>query len=123
MPYKQYYAHSLQGKPPSHWQPLIDHLKNTATLAGRFAAVFGASDWAKSQGSGTTLENTQLNIRGVYMPKNLNPRSQNQIIHPLGLNTPPHNLGILGNSWHIRLPDTTPGCLTAGLPTQASSRA
>jgi hypothetical protein len=26
----KYYAHSLEGKPPSEWQPLDEHLKNVA---------------------------------------------------------------------------------------------
>ena len=25
-----YYAHSLEGKPPSEWQPLEEHLRNVA---------------------------------------------------------------------------------------------
>jgi hypothetical protein len=27
---KKYYAHSLDGKTPSDWQPLEEHLKNVA---------------------------------------------------------------------------------------------
>jgi hypothetical protein len=27
---KKYYAHTLDGKPPSDWQPLEEHLKNVA---------------------------------------------------------------------------------------------
>ncbi|MFH1241397.1 MAG: hypothetical protein V1689_03450 [Pseudomonadota bacterium] len=38
----QYYAHSLEGKPPSQWQPLEDHLKNVAGMARGFAKDFGA---------------------------------------------------------------------------------
>ena len=33
---KQYYAHSLDGKPPSNWQPLEEHLKNVAEMAKPF---------------------------------------------------------------------------------------
>lgn len=40
---KEYYAHSLQGKPRSEWQPLEVHLKNVAELA----ASFGNNDTVK----------------------------------------------------------------------------
>jgi len=39
------YAHSLEGKPPSEWQPLDEHLKNVAEMARSFAKPFGAGDW------------------------------------------------------------------------------
>jgi len=42
----KYYAHSLEGKPPENWQPLEDHLKNVAEMAGRFADQFDAKTWA-----------------------------------------------------------------------------
>ena len=42
---KKYYAHSLDGKPPSDWQPLDEHLKNVAEMAQSFAMAFGAGDW------------------------------------------------------------------------------
>jgi len=42
---KKYYAHSLDGKPPSDWQPLEDHLKNVAEMARSFAESFDAGDW------------------------------------------------------------------------------
>jgi CRISPR-associated endonuclease/helicase Cas3 len=41
-----YYAHSLEGRPPSEWQPLEEHLRNVAEKARSFAEVFGAGDWA-----------------------------------------------------------------------------
>ena len=41
----EFYAHSLEGKLPSEWQPLETHLKNVADLAGSFAREFGARDW------------------------------------------------------------------------------
>jgi CRISPR-associated endonuclease/helicase Cas3 len=43
---RKYYAHTLEGRPPSEWQPLEEHLKNVAELARRFADAFGAGDWA-----------------------------------------------------------------------------
>lgn len=46
----QYYAHSLEGKPTSEWQPLGEHLKNVAKRAAEFAAVFQSSDWARTAG-------------------------------------------------------------------------
>lgn len=45
-----YYAHSLPGKPPQDWEPLEDHLKAVAELAGEFAEKFGAREWGKVAG-------------------------------------------------------------------------
>lgn len=42
---QKFYAHSLEGRPEEEWQPLKDHLKNVAALAGSFAGKFGARDW------------------------------------------------------------------------------
>jgi CRISPR-associated endonuclease/helicase Cas3 len=42
---KQYYAHSLEGKPPSEWHKLEEHLRGTAERATKFAAEFGCSEW------------------------------------------------------------------------------
>ena len=42
---KHFYAHSLQGKPCSEWQPLETHLKNVAEMACSFAEAFGAGHW------------------------------------------------------------------------------
>lgn len=41
----QYFAHTLPGKPPADWQPLEQHLKETAEKAKEFASAFGAGDW------------------------------------------------------------------------------
>ena len=38
----EYYAHSLDGKPPEDWQSLEEHLKNVAEKARAFAEAFGA---------------------------------------------------------------------------------
>lgn len=46
----EYYAHTLEGRPCSEWQPLEEHLKNVADLARRFAEDFGAGDWAWNVG-------------------------------------------------------------------------
>ena len=37
---KEYYAHSLEGKPPSEWQQLDEHLNNVAVMARSFAEKF-----------------------------------------------------------------------------------
>lgn len=42
---KEYYAHSLEGRASSEWQPLDEHLKNVAEIARSFAEAFNASDW------------------------------------------------------------------------------
>lgn len=43
---KEYYAHSLEGRPQKEWQRLEDHLKNVAKLAREFAEPFGGGEWA-----------------------------------------------------------------------------
>lgn len=40
----RYYAHSLAGRPEEHWQPLEEHLHNTAELAAEFARHFSAAE-------------------------------------------------------------------------------
>nr|MBL0702285.1 CRISPR-associated endonuclease Cas3'' [Desulfobacterales bacterium] len=42
---KKYYAHTLEGKSPSDWQPLKEHLENVAEMAQLFADAFDAGDW------------------------------------------------------------------------------
>ena len=42
---KKYYAHTLEGKSPSDWQPLKQHLENVAEMAQLFADAFDAGDW------------------------------------------------------------------------------
>ena len=37
---KKYYAHTLDGKAPSDWQPLEEHLKNVAEIALSFSIAF-----------------------------------------------------------------------------------
>lgn len=41
----EFYAHTKEGRPPSDWQPLEEHLKNVAEKAKEFAEAFGAGDW------------------------------------------------------------------------------
>jgi len=42
---REFYAHSLPGKPEPNWQRLHEHLENCAKLAAEFASSFNASDW------------------------------------------------------------------------------
>ena len=44
---KDFYAHSLEGRPQAEWQKLKDHLRNVAKLARQFAEPFGGDDWAE----------------------------------------------------------------------------
>ena len=43
---KEYYAHSVNGRPPEGWHRLEDHLKKVAEMACTFAYDFNAGDWA-----------------------------------------------------------------------------
>jgi len=47
---KKYYAHSIDGKLSSEWQPLEEHLRNVAKLAAEFARPFGGDEWAYLSG-------------------------------------------------------------------------
>lgn len=40
-----FYAHSLNGKPPEDWHRIEDHLKRVAEMARDFANDFGAGEW------------------------------------------------------------------------------
>jgi len=42
---KKYYAHNLEDKLPSDWQPLEGHLRNVAEIARGFAENSGAGGW------------------------------------------------------------------------------
>lgn len=44
---KEFYAHSLEGRPQEEWQKLEEHLRNVAKLARKFAESFGGGDWAE----------------------------------------------------------------------------
>jgi len=44
----QYYAHSKKGKDKSEWQPLVEHLTNTADLAQRFGKDADISELART---------------------------------------------------------------------------
>ncbi len=42
--FQRIYAHSLPGQPVGSWQPLLDHLRQVATLAAEFCGDFGSAD-------------------------------------------------------------------------------
>jgi CRISPR-associated endonuclease/helicase Cas3 len=45
-----FYAHTLDGRPESEWQPLEDHLRNVSENAAEFASRFEAEDWGRLAG-------------------------------------------------------------------------
>ena len=47
---KKYYAHSLEGRPPSEWQPLEEHLRNVAELAKNHAEKIGMGNYGELLG-------------------------------------------------------------------------
>ena len=46
----EYYAHSSEGQPPPHWQPLATHLQAVSELAAQFSAAFDSADWGRVAG-------------------------------------------------------------------------
>jgi CRISPR-associated endonuclease/helicase Cas3 len=42
---KNFYAHSIKGKPVDEWHLLEEHLKGTVELAKSFADAFGSGEW------------------------------------------------------------------------------
>jgi CRISPR-associated endonuclease/helicase Cas3 len=44
------YAHSVDGRPESEWEPLREHLKKVGALAARHAAAFSSSEWGRFAG-------------------------------------------------------------------------
>ena len=42
---REYYAHSVEGRPVGEWHLLEEHLKGTAELAKSFADEFGSREW------------------------------------------------------------------------------
>lgn len=45
-----FFAHTVEGRPPSSWEPLLHHLSDTAELAALFAAPFGCSELGRAAG-------------------------------------------------------------------------
>jgi CRISPR-associated endonuclease/helicase Cas3 len=66
---ENYYAHSKENEPPENWQPLEEHLKNVADMAGQFAVFFKSGSWGKIAGEnhdiGKGLEEWQAWLRRV----------------------------------------------------------
>lgn len=50
IPLQDCFAHSLEGKPKSQWQGLVEHLRNVAERAAAFAQPFESADWASNLG-------------------------------------------------------------------------
>jgi CRISPR-associated endonuclease/helicase Cas3 len=46
----KFYAHSLEGEPPTNWQELEEHLLRVARLAARFAEAFHSGSWGYCAG-------------------------------------------------------------------------
>lgn len=44
------YAHSLEARPTTDWEPLEHHLRDVAKLASQYAAAFKAADWGELLG-------------------------------------------------------------------------
>jgi CRISPR-associated endonuclease/helicase Cas3 len=65
------YAHSVDGRPESDWEPLEAHLTQVAHLAARFAGAFRASDWGWLVGLwhdvGKVLPDFQARLRGAAL--------------------------------------------------------
>jgi CRISPR-associated endonuclease/helicase Cas3 len=47
---RDYYAHSLPGRPQEDWQSLEEHLRNVTEKARHFADAFGAGEWGDLAG-------------------------------------------------------------------------
>lgn len=66
------FAHSIDGKPESVWEPLAQHLTEVADLAEYYTAEFGAGDWGKVAGAlhdlGKLTPEFQARLRGATTP-------------------------------------------------------
>jgi CRISPR-associated endonuclease/helicase Cas3 len=51
----EFYAHTVEGLSPSHWQTLEDHLTSTAKRCGEMSKEFGCSEWGYLAGLGHDL--------------------------------------------------------------------
>jgi len=69
---EEYYAHSrLDGKPPSEWQPLEEHLINVAKIARSFAESFDAGIWAYLAGLWHYVGNIRNHAISLLYPMKL----------------------------------------------------
>ena len=63
---KEFYAHSIDGKPVDDWHRLEEHLKGTAELAASFAAEFGCGEWGRIAGLWHVLGSRFVGDVGKY---------------------------------------------------------
>jgi CRISPR-associated endonuclease/helicase Cas3 len=63
------YAHTREGEGEESWEPILDHLADTAERAGEFANAFGARAWGELAGwwhdLGKYLPEFQARLRGA----------------------------------------------------------
>jgi CRISPR-associated endonuclease/helicase Cas3 len=52
---KEFFAHSIEGKPVEEWHLLEEHLQNVARMAAEFANYFGAKKWGELAGANHDL--------------------------------------------------------------------
>lgn len=45
-----FYAHTKDGEPPEHWQPLEDHLRQVTEMASQFSETFKSDAWLRAAG-------------------------------------------------------------------------
>ncbi len=60
---QKFYAHSLEGEPPTKWQELNEHLLNVARLAARFAEAFDSRSWGYCAGLWHDLGKYQIEFQ------------------------------------------------------------
>ncbi len=66
---QKFFAHSVEGKPKSEWQPLDEHLQNVAELAKKTGDKFGGgllTDFAFTKQRRSYEYEQQRTIRYVY---------------------------------------------------------
>jgi CRISPR-associated endonuclease/helicase Cas3 len=59
-----FYAHTLEGEPPTKWQGLEEHLLGVARLAASFARAFGSESWGYCAGLWHDLGKYQTEFQG-----------------------------------------------------------
>ena len=59
----KFYAHTLEGEPPTNWQALEEHLHGVAKLAARFAGTFDSEPWGYLAGLWHDLGKYQIEFQ------------------------------------------------------------